>query len=296
MNDQTGNHLFVIGLGYTAQLFARRLLDAGFRVSGTTRSEAKAAHLAAAGFSPVLFDGTTPSRTLADRLGSASHLLISAAPNAKGDPALICHRAEIEGAAARLQWAGYLSTVGVYGDHGGAWIDETTTPEATSPRAQWRINAEREWLALQQSHGLPIHVFRLAGIYGPGRSPLQKLREGKSRRIIKTGQVFNRIHVEDIATTLAASINRPNPGAIYNVTDGHPAPPQEVILHAAHMLGIEPPPAEDFNTAEMTPMARSFYSGNRRIGNRRITKELGVTLKYPNYQSGLAAILKAEQA
>ncbi len=294
MKKPSVNHLFVFGLGYTAQWFAKRLLEAGFRVSGTTRSAAKAQQLNAAGFSAVLFDGRTPSAAVREALAQASHLLIASGPDADGDPALRQHRGDIAQAASHLEWAGYLSTVGVYGDHGGAWIDETTPPEATSPRAEWRIKAEQEWLALKQSHGLPIHIFRLAGIYGPGRSPLQKLRDGKSRRIIKKGQVFNRIHVDDIATTLQASMNKPNPGAIYNVTDGNPAPPQEVIVYAARLLGIEPPPAEDFETAEMTPMARSFYSGNRRISNRRIREELGVSLKYPDYQSGLTAILAAE--
>ncbi len=292
----TDSHIFIFGAGYTARFWARACLRRGWRVSGTTRSVEKAEALAQEGIHPLLFDEDSPSPSLREALRSASHLLISAGPDASGDPTLRLYRADIEAIARRLKWVGYLSTVGVYGDHNGAWIDETAPVAATSKRAAWRIQAEQAWLELHGRRQLPLHIFRLAGIYGPGRSPLQKLRAGTSRRIVKPGQVFNRIHVADIATTLDASIKRPNPGRIYNVTDGNPAPPQDVIVHAAELLGIAPPPALDFATAEMTPMARSFYSGNRRIANARIREELGVELAYPTYQEGLAAILAEERA
>lgn len=289
-------HILIFGLGYTARHWALPHLRKGWRVTGTTRSAEKADRLAREGFQAVQFDGGAPSPEVSEALRSASHLLISAGPGEAGDPALNQHLHDIRSAAARLKWMGYLSTVGVYGDHGGAWIDETAPLAATSKRAEWRIKAERAWLDLAESDGLPVHIFRLAGIYGPGRSPLQKLRDGKSRRIIKKNQVFNRIHVADIAVTLDASIAKPNPGRIYNVTDGNPAPPQDVIVHAAGMLGMVPPPALDFETADMTPMARSFYSGSRRIDNKRIVEELGVKLTYPTYQTGLNAIFQAEQS
>ena len=290
--------LFCFGLGYTASAFARHCVHAGWQVTGTTRRPERAEQLRAGGITPVLFDARAPDETgqaaVRRALEEASHVLMSAGPDAEGDPFLDHFEADIIERAPALEWAGYLSTIGVYGDHQGAWIDETAPVVAVSPRIKWRIAAEQRWLALQAQHRLPLHIFRLAGIYGPGRSPLDKLRSGRARRIVKKGQVFNRIHVDDIVQTLAASILHPAPGTVYNVTDGEPAPPQDVTEFAAGLLGIDPPPAEDFETTDMTPMARSFYSGNRRISNRAIREQLGVTLRYPSYQQGLRAILDAE--
>ncbi|MEM6375054.1 MAG: SDR family oxidoreductase, partial [Pseudomonadota bacterium] len=193
--------------------------------------------------------------------------------------------------AAQLEWAGYLSTTGVYGDHKGAWVDESTPLNPATFRGQLRVDAEAAWAAIPD---LPLHIFRLAGIYGPGRGPFAKVRSGTARRIIKPGQVFSRIHVEDIAQVLAASIARPNPGAIYNVCDDNPAPPEDVIGFAAELLNLPLPPAVDFETAEMTEMARSFYAESKRTDNARLSRELGVRLLYPDYKTGLTALFNAE--
>lgn len=200
---------------------------------------------------------------------------------------------DIAAIAGRLEWAGYLSTTGVYGDHEGDWVDEDSPLEPSTERGQKRVVAEAAWAAIP---GLPLHIFRLAGIYGPGRGPFEKVRRGTARRIIKQGQVFSRTHVEDIAQVLEASINRPNPGAAYNVCDDDPAPPQDVIGYAAELLGLPLPPAVDFEEAEMSPMARSFYAESKRVENSRIKDELGVQLIYPDYKAGLEALLAEENA
>jgi nucleoside-diphosphate-sugar epimerase len=278
--------LLSLGHGYSAAGLGRRLLPQGWRVVGTTRSPARAAELRAEGVEPVIWPGTD----LRPLIAQATHILCSVAPDAAGDPVIRAHGADL--AAARPQWVGYLSTTGVYGDHKGGWVDESTPVVATSDRGRQRIQAESQWLAT----GLPVHIFRLAGIYGPGRGPFEKVRDGTARRIIKPGQVFSRTHVDDIAQVLEASIRRPNPGAIYNVCDDDPAPPEDVIGHAAELLGLPMPPAEDWETAQTTmhPMARSFYADSRRVRNNRIKDELGVRLIHPDYRSGLAALLRDE--
>jgi nucleoside-diphosphate-sugar epimerase len=230
----------------------------------------------------------------ATALAGTTHLLLSVPPDAAGDPVLRHHAADI--AALDLAWAGYLSTTGVYGDRGGGWVDEEVALSPSGERGRRRVEAEAAWLDLWRRHGTPVHIFRLAGIYGPGRSALDQVRAGTARRIDKPGQVFSRIHVEDIAAVLEASMARPRPGAIYNLCDDDPAPPAEVILHACRLLGREPPPLVPFAEAEkeMSAMARSFWDDNRRVSNCRIKEELGVRLRYPDYKSGLAAILAAE--
>lgn len=280
-------HLLSFGHGYSARALARGLLSQGWSITGTTRSPDKAAQIATEGVTPVIW----PGGDLTDALDCATHLLVSAGPGPDGDPVLRELREAVAARADQFQWVGYLSTTGVYGDHGGDWVDESTPLTPSTKRGQMRVAAEAEWQAL----GLPLHIFRLAGIYGPGRGPFAKVRNGTARRIIKPGQVFSRIHVEDIAQVLAASIARPNPGAIYNVCDDDPAPPEDVIAYAAHLLGLPIPPAEDFATAEMTPMARSFYAESKMVRNDRIKQELGVTLRYPDYRVGLGALLKAEE-
>ena len=281
------NTLLSLGHGYSAQALARRLLQHGWRVIGTTRSAEKAAALAAEGVEPLIW----PGAPLAPALAQASHILASIAPGPEGDPVLNAHAAEI--AAARPLWVGYLSTTGVYGDHAGGWVDEDTALTPSTLRGQQRVRAEAQWQALGQNAGLPLHIFRLAGIYGPGRGPFAKVRNRTARRILKPGQVFSRIHVEDIAATLEASMLRPLPGRIYNVCDDDPAPPEAVIAHAAHLLGLPEPPAEDYATAEMTPMARSVYAESKRVRNDRIKTELGLRLRYPCFRDGLAALLAA---
>ena len=276
--------LLSFGHGFSARALAARLLPQGWQIIGTTRSADKAEALRHEGVTTVLW----PDEDLAPALASATHLLISAAPDAAGDPVLARYRDAIAEAAPRLAWVGYLSTTGVYGDHAGGWVDEATPLTPSTKRGQMRVEAEAAWQAIP---GLPLHIFRLAGIYGPGRGPFEKVRQGTARRIVKPGQVFSRIHVEDIAQVLEASIARPNPGAIYNLCDDDPAPPQDVIGHAAELLGLPLPEEVAFDAAEMTPMARSFYAESKRVSNRRIKEELGIDLLYPDYRSGLRALL-----
>ena len=276
--------LLSLGHGYSAQALARLLIPQGWRIIATTRSADKATALRADGVEPLIWPGTP----LAPALAQTTHLLTSIAPGENGDPVLAAHGAEI--AAAGLEWVGYLSTTGVYGDHQGGWVTEDTPLTPSTKRGQHRVLAESQWQAL----GLPLHIFRLAGIYGPGRGPFAKVREGTARRILKPDQVFSRIHVDDIAQTLAASIARPDPGRVYNVCVNDPAPPVDVIAYAADLLGLPVPPAESWDQAEMTPMARSFYAESKRVRNDRITQDLGVTLIYPDYHTGLRALLTSE--
>ncbi len=281
--------LLTFGHGYTAAALARRLVPKGWRVLGTTRHDDKAAALRDAGVEPLVWPGEDPLPALS----RASHLLISAAPGERGDPVLAELRDAIAAEAERLDWAGYLSTTGVYGDHDGAWVDETTPLAPTTRRGLARVEAEGAWQALARESGLPLHIFRLAGIYGPGRGPFEKVRSGEARRVVKEGQVFSRIHVDDIAQVLEASMAHPDPGAIYNVCDDQPAPPQDVIACAAELLGMPPPPEIAFEDADLSPMGRSFYAESKRVRNDRIKERLGVRLLYPGYREGLAAILAA---
>ncbi len=279
--------LLSIGHGFSARALARLLLPRGWRVIGTTRSADKADRLRAEGVEPLVW----PGADLGPALDAATHLLASVAPDGE-DPVLATHGSDIAARRDRLAWVGYLSTTGVYGDHGGGWVDEDTPLAPSTRRGRDRVEAEAAWRALD----LPLHIFRLAGIYGPGRGPFAKVRAGTARRIVKPGQVFSRIHVDDIAQVLAASIDRPNPVRAYNVCDDDPAPPQDVIAYAAELLGLPLPPEEAFDEAEMTPMARSFYAESKRVRNDRIKDELGVRLIYPDYRSGLRALLAAEEA
>ncbi len=277
--------LLSFGHGYSARALSRRL-EGSWRIIGTTRSEGKAAELLSEGIEPRIW----PGANLIPALDAATHLLISAGPTEDGDPVLGKLREEIAERKDQFTWVGYLSTTGVYGDHQGGWVDEETALAPSTRRGQLRVAAEAAW----QSLDLPLHIFRLAGIYGPGRGPFAKVRNGTARRIVKPGQVFSRIHVEDIAQVLHASIDRPNPGAIYNLCDDDPAPPEDVIAHAADLLGLPIPPAETFDTAEMTSMARSFYAESKKVRNDRIKSELGIELLYPDYRAGLQALLSAE--
>ena len=279
--------LLSFGHGYSARALSRLLLPLDWRVIGTTRSEEKAPRLMNEGVEPRIW----PGADMGPALKAATHILISAAPGDDGDPVLAELRDQIAAKADQFEWVGYLSTTGVYGDHGGDWVDESTALTPATKRGIARMKAEADWAAIP---GLPLHIFRLAGSYGPGRRPFSKVRNGTARRIIKEGQVFSRTHVADIARVLMASINRPNPGAAYNVCDDDPAPPEDVIAYAAELLGVPVPPAEDFETAEMTPMARSFYAESKKVRNDRIKDELGVELIYPDYRSGLKALLAQE--
>ena len=278
--------LLTFGHGYTAAALARRLLAQDWRLCGTSRDAANLAGIKVHGVSPLLWPGSDPRPMLAE----ATHLLLSAAPDENGDPVIAEFGSNIAELAPKLEWVGYLSTTGVYGDHQGGWVDESTPLTPATKRGHFRVKAETQW----QAQDLPLHIFRLAGIYGPCRGPFAKVRRGTARRIVKKNQVFSRTHVDDIAQVLLASMENPNPGAVYNVCDDDPAPPQDVLSYAAELLGVSLPPEEDYETAEMTPMARSFYAESKRVRNDRIKDELGVTLLYPSYRNGLRALLAEE--
>jgi len=283
------SHLLCFGLGYSAGRIARRLANDGWHVTGTARTPAGIAAIAAQGYDALQFDGTQPSEAARNAMAKATHVLLSAPPDGSGDPILRHHERDLADAKS-LRWIGYLSTLGVYGDSGGEWIDETAPTRSRSLRGQRRIAAEANWLDLGRRLGITTQVFRLAGIYGPGRSAIERLREGTAHRIVKPGQVFNRIHVDDIATTVCAAIAR-GTHDIYNVADDEPSPPQDVVSFAAELLQVPPPPEVPFADAKLTPMAVSFYADNRRVSNKRIRQDLGVALQFPTYREGLRAIL-----
>ena len=283
--------LFCFGLGYTASVLARALKAEGWRILGTRRpgdtDKARPSDVA----EPLIFDRAHAIADAPTLLAGATHLLSSVPPDEAGDPVLDVYGADIA-ASRNLRWIGYLSTTGVYGDRAGAWVDETAPLHPTGERGRRRVAAETRWLDLGGRSGAPVHVFRLAGIYGPGRSGLDAVRSGRARRIVKPGQVFSRIHVADIAQVVRASMARPRPGAIYNVCDDDPAPPADVITFACELLGVSPPPPVPIEQAELSEMALSFYADNKRVSNDRIKQELGVRLLYPSYRDGLTALLK----
>jgi nucleoside-diphosphate-sugar epimerase len=281
--------LVIFGYGYTAEVFARRVRARFERIVGTARSPDKAAHVTEAGLIGRVYPDPDGERLLEADLRKAQACLVSIPPGRKGDPVL-ARFSETIAAAPGLRWIGYLSTIGVYGDRQGAWVDESTPPRPVSERSRERLAAEEGWLALGGQSGKAVQIFRLAGIYGAGRSPLDRVLDGTASRIVKPGQVFNRIHVDDIAAVLSASLDRPRPGAVYNVADDAPAPPQDVISYAADLAGVPPPPEVPFEAAELSPMGRSFYAENKRAAARLIREELGVTLTFPTYREGLAAL------
>lgn len=277
-------NLFCFGLGYCADYLSAKLIKQGWQVSATCRTSEKAAVLEASGIRSVLLSGKKVTVT---DLGKADHILISVPPEQDGsDPVINFAGAALAALQDQIKWVGYLSTTGVYGDHQGAWIDEETPAGLLSERGQRRVAVEAQWAAT----GLPMHYFRLAGIYGPGRNSLRALQNGTARRVVKQGQVFSRIHLVDITRILEASMANPNAGRAYSVCDDTPAPPQDVVTYAAELMGVSPPALQDFATAELSPMARSFYGENKRIRNNRIKDELGVSLEYPDYRAGLSAL------
>jgi nucleoside-diphosphate-sugar epimerase len=272
--------LLCFGLGYTAGAVARRL-GQDWEVVGTSRN---------GGDGSLRFG--RDHRLSSDAFTGVTHILISIPPDETGDPVLNVHRAD----TARLpdlRWLGYLSTTGVYGTRDGGWVDENSELHPASIRSKRRVDAEAAWLELWRARNTPVHIFRLAGIYGPRRSAFDPLRAGTAKRIDAAPQVFSRIHVDDIATVLLASIARPRPGAIYNVCDDEPASQADVIAFAASLLGVEPPPLVPLAEAQLPPMARSFYADNKRVSNALIKQELRIALAYPNYRAGLAAVLAA---
>jgi nucleoside-diphosphate-sugar epimerase len=285
--------VFFFGMGYSSLATARsihEIIDPDVPIAGTTRTEEGVERLAESPYRLHVFDGTRPGATLGADLRRASHVVLSIPPNDSGDPAYNFHRGDLD-AGAGLEWLCYYSTVGVYGDFGGAWVDETAPTHPVNKRSQERVDAEQLWRDYAAGRGVPLLVLRLAGIYGPGRSSFDKLREGTARRIIKPGQVFNRIHVDDIGriTALAAKAKL---GGTFNLSDEEPAPPQDLVEYAAKLMGVPVPPGIPFAEAQMTEMARSFYSDNKRVSSTAITTALGTTLTYPNYRVGLDAIFR----
>ena len=278
--------LLVFGLGYSARAFVDRIKDRA-SISGTTRSADKAAALAALGLRSFIFDGQSPGEGVAEAVRDATHLLVSIAPG-ESDPVLAHHRETIL-TAPNLKWIGYLSTVGVYGNYGGAWVSESTTPHPTRGRSTERLAAEKAWAKLAAERNVPLATFRIAGIYGPGRNALVNLAEGKAHRVVKQGQVFNRIHVDDLSAALVAAVDR-NSAGIFNLADDEPAPPQDVVAFAAGLLGIPPPPEVPFAEAELSPIARTFYADNKRVSNKRLRNDIGVAIRFPTYREGLTAL------
>lgn len=278
---------FIFGAGYSARAFAAAHGAQAQGIAGTTRSAEKFPVLRASGIEPFLFDGTAISDDVAKALQETTHLVVSIAPGESGDPVLALIR-DFKAAMPRLAWIGYLSTVGVYGDHGGAWVDETTPCRPVSRRSVERVAAEQGWQAAAARAGIPLAVLRLSGIYGPGRNAFVNLENGTAKRLVKPGQVFNRIHVDDIAGALWFLAANRTPG-IFNVTDDLPAPPQDVVAYAAELMGVSPPPEQDFATAVLSPMARSFYGENKRVSNAAI-KKAGYCFQFTHYRAALSAL------
>ncbi|MEO1191059.1 MAG: SDR family oxidoreductase [Pseudomonadota bacterium] len=287
-------HLFIFGLGYSAAAIGRRALAAGWQVTGTTRDSEKAEALRGDGFRVVELTAEQAPEHLAEALSSASHLLASAGPGEAGDPVIAGYRDAIVG-AGNLTWLGYLSSLSVYGDRQGAWVEEASPAEPTSDVGRRRLDAEEAWSALAKQMNLPLAVFRIAGIYGPGRNSLRDLKVGRARRVIKQGQVFNRIHVEDIAGAVFAAMQHPDHAGIFNLADREPAAQSQVVLEAARLLGVTPPPATPVEEADLSPMAQRFWSENRRVSAHRLKRDLGYSLRYPTYREGLAGLLSSER-
>ena len=279
--------LFCFGFGYTARHLADRA--DGFALAGTARTARSLRDLAGRGIEGLRFDGAAPAPDVGAALAGATHVLVSIPPDAGGDPVLR-HHADDVAACAGLAWIGYLSSTAVYGDRGGGWVDEDAPPAPGDETASQRLAAETAWRGFGAARGLPVHVFRVAGIYGPGRSPLDRLRAGAARRVVKPGHVLSRIHAADLAAALRASMDRPRPGAVYNLADDEPAAQEDVIGHAARLLGIPPPPPVSWRSPDLPAAARRFFAGSRRVCNRRVKRELGLVLRYPTYREGLAAL------
>lgn len=281
-------HVLVLGAGFSGSAIAKAFLPLAVSVTGTTRSQDKLAGLHALGIDALVYDGTTISPELAAVMKRATHLVQSIAPGRDGDPMMRPGAPSLAGLMPNLKWAGYLSTVGVYGDHGGAWVAEDASLEPVSARSVERVAAEQAWLAFGQASNIPVAVLRLSGIYGPGRNAFCNLAAGTARRLIKPNQVFNRIRVEDIAGATVFLSGR-SIGGIYNVTDHEPAPPQDIVAEAARLMGVDPPPEMPFETAELSPMARSFYGENKRVSNARL-RDLGFVFRFPDYRISLAEL------
>jgi nucleoside-diphosphate-sugar epimerase len=283
--------VFFFGMGYSSLATARamhRNIDPEIPIAGTTRTTDTAELLADTAYRMHVFDGLSPGTTLSEDLLRATHVVLSIPPDEHGDPAFKLHRETIA-AAPHLEWLGYFSTVGVYGDFGGDWVDESAPTRPVNARSAVRVKVENLWQEFAEQRGVPLLILRLAGIYGPGRSAFDKLRDGTARRIVKPGQVFNRIHVDDIGRVTQLAAQR-RLGGTFNLGDDEPAPPQDLVTYAAKLIGVPPPPEVAFADAQMTEMARSFYADNKRVSNKAIKAALGIELNYPTYREGLDAI------
>ncbi|MDH7802651.1 MULTISPECIES: SDR family oxidoreductase [unclassified Rhizobium] len=281
-------HVMIFGAGYSGKAISNALKTEAVTISGTTRSEDKFANLAAAGMTPFLFDGAHLNDDLVTAMGNVTHLVQSIAPGKDGDPLLALLGSDLKKRLPNLKWLAYLSTVGVYGDHDGAWVDEETPCHPVSARSVERVVAETAWTAAAQKADVPLAILRLSGIYGPGRNAFMNFEKGTARRLVKKDQVFNRIRVEDIGAALAF-LTRKNERGVFNVTDDEPTPPQDVVSFAATLMGVEPPPEQAFETADLTPMARSFYGENKRVSNAKM-RRLGFDFGFPDYRTSLTQL------
>lgn len=285
-------NIFLFGAGYSCLAFADRIAGAGHKISGTSRDVDKLAALENASITPFLFDGISPNQQIDEKLNEVTHLVISIAPPRQSseqmvDPVLDNFTDTILDRMPKLVWIGYLSTVGVYGDHGGEWVNETAMTTPLSERSIQRDRAEKLWIELAENKEVALSILRLSGIYGPGRNPFVTIEAGRARRLVKKHQVFNRVHVADIAQALDLAANRQMDG-IFNITDNQPAPPQDVVSFACQLMGREEPEALDFETADITSMARSFYGENKRVANQKSVHMLGIKYQYPDYITGLS--------
>ncbi|MEK9629975.1 MAG: SDR family oxidoreductase [Nitrospinota bacterium] len=285
--NQKKNNLFCFGFGFTAKALAQRLPNAEWEVSGTSRERNDKD--SEVGVLP--FDGTGPSKEIGQALSRATHLLITIPPQVEGE-VVLKHFGPKIAENNKFKWIGYISSTGVYGDTQGEWVDESSPLQPQSELNKRRVEAEKAWIHFAEKHGLPVMIFRCVAIYGPNRNLLVSVKQGRARRIKKPGLVFSRIHVEDLAQTLDASIRNPKSGEIYNVSDDEPSPPWETVEYACSLLNVEPPPLIPFESAELSELARGFYKTCKRVGNKKIKEELGVKLKYPNYKIGLDAIFE----
>ena len=283
--------LFCFGLGFSSLALIERLLPKGWKVSGTCQSSKSQDAMREKNISALLFNSSQSCPEISQSISVATHLLVTIPPQDSGDVVLNIF-SEAIAEAKQLEWIGYISSTGVYGDTKGEWVDEMSPLKGETDLNLKRIAAEKSWLNFGKGNDLPVMLFRCVGIYGPGRNLLESVKKGSARRIDKPGLVFSRIHCADLAQTLEASMRNIQSGEIYNVADDLPSPPAEAVEYACGLLGLDQPLLVPYEKAELSPVARSFYSTNKRISNKKIKQELGVKLVYPDYRSGLKALLE----